>query len=495
MGFDRLAGRAMLEHCSGDFDSTVELLKLSGSRPAAGARRADHLLKFTAPKREAVDIAASATAELLARRCPICLLDDCAAPVALKCGHAFCASCIVRHAMMNDVTRSKRCPCCQGSLDVLDLRPARWAETHAIAVGKPLELVLCERPKASRAAALVGSLNEGAEARLPRGPACSLQSKITLADDAASDSVFEAFFDGLRMAYAACEDSVERKDAESAKSALERVRSAYITRRAPDVSRSEAVPTGKKAPDALEERRYFFYAAADGQHVYLHPLLLNVFLAACGGDAAMLPKKLLLKKVQGLELFEQGAESRKKMPWLAHLQLGVDAHLADVSFDDIFSVEDSASFGWALKLRGALDCDAALKSAVDARTKRLDSQRRSERQSEKRDEARRRASEQKRPQAKKFELRQADFVALRLERDEKLLANLQNDSDDDGEASTDDELRNSPPVGPSFALLVSRGFAAELNCPALGPPPGGGAGPSTSPPPAPAWRVAAARSR
>ena len=55
--------------------------------------------------------------------CAICL-DTPTAPRMTKCGHLYCASCILRHL---DGHRCRRCPLCFESVARVDLRPVRAA--------------------------------------------------------------------------------------------------------------------------------------------------------------------------------------------------------------------------------------------------------------------------------------------------------------------------------------------------------------------------------
>ena len=118
-------------------------------------------------------IAADVVADAI--RCPICLEDEARAPVVTRCGHGFCAACVVRHCT-SDYVRSRKCPCCAAPLSVKDLRPAFLREPAA-------DLVLLERPKSGRRACLADRVSE----RLPStDDRCDLLSKITEATPAAA---------------------------------------------------------------------------------------------------------------------------------------------------------------------------------------------------------------------------------------------------------------------------------------------------------------------
>ncbi|KAL9110928.1 MAG: hypothetical protein Q9227_004543 [Pyrenula ochraceoflavens] len=74
-----------------------------------------------------------ASAQTQAASCPICLSDP-VAPRMAKCGHIFCLPCLIRYMHSTDDTnpipekraRWKKCPICEDSIYISEVRPVRW---------------------------------------------------------------------------------------------------------------------------------------------------------------------------------------------------------------------------------------------------------------------------------------------------------------------------------------------------------------------------------
>ncbi|KAH8095113.1 ubiquitin-like protein transferase [Aureococcus anophagefferens] len=359
------------------------------SPPRGGGRRADHLLRFTsdrdrpskpAPRPKARPHKAfrakgiafeQASAHLLvdAPACSPLVADaDCAPdwadvvaldvfggeyvcldaarmPVAARCGHVFCGPCVVRHAKMDDVSRSARCPCCGGPLRVGDLRPCRVRQRDAppAAAKRAIELVLLRRPRSARA--------PRAHCERDDGDLCEPLGKLTACDGAAFDRAW-ARRRRRRAAAAAADDSVERRDVAVAVEALAAVRAA---------------------------------AASRPRDAFLHPLFLKLLLAAAGGDSDALPRTLTAT-VSHVERVEQTEEARKRFPWAAHVPLGTDFALLDAT-----KIAGDGDDAWAKRCADARRADegldAGLRERADAVRKERDRAKREEKRHAKHGEA------------------------------------------------------------------------------------------------------------
>jgi len=111
--------------------------------------------------------------------CPICL--ECSEdPVSLHCRHVFCRQCICKHVTISAWRGVVRCPCCMGSLNVIDYRALHTGDPGVNRLANPdetrqpdtLERLMrraaSERPGEETVASTSGS-NRRIIAR-PRGP-------------------------------------------------------------------------------------------------------------------------------------------------------------------------------------------------------------------------------------------------------------------------------------------------------------------------------------
>ena len=263
-----------------------------------------------APPWESV-VAADVVADAI--RCPICLEDEARAPVVTRCGHGFCAACVVRHCT-SDYVRSRKCPCCAAPLGVRDLRPAFLREPAA-------DLVLLERPKSCRRACLADRV----AGRLPStDDRCDLLSKVTEATPTAVQAAQQSFRAALADASLRADDEAERAAVAAA--------AAYL-----DVEPVSSNEPSMEEPTE-EAKTYRFYGRKDGSLVFLHPLHLKLLIAAVGG-IENLPEALPDLRVAHAERFEQSPATRKRFPWLAHVPLGSDVTLLDARGDGGFGAE------------------------------------------------------------------------------------------------------------------------------------------------------------
>ena len=246
-------------------------------------------------------------------RCPICLEDEARAPVVTRCGHSFCAACVVRHCT-SDYVRSRKCPCCAAPLSVKDLRPAFLRKPAA-------DLVLLERPKSCRRACLADRV----AGRLPSSnDRCDVLSKLTEATPAAVQAAQQSFREALADASLKADDEAERRAVAAA--------AAYL-----DVEPVSSNEPSMEEPTE-EAKTYRFYGRRDGALVFLHPLHLKLLIAAVGG-IENLPEALPDLRVAHAERFEQSPATRKRFPWLAHVPIGSDVTSIDARGDGGFGSE------------------------------------------------------------------------------------------------------------------------------------------------------------
>jgi hypothetical protein len=104
----------------------------------------------------------------------------------------------------------------------------------------------------------------------------------------------------------------------------------------------EETPSGRLASRPRPARRnlnppspssssYFFYQAASGQHIYLHPLDIKILLSEFGSYARF-PRTLRLK-IQGADEGSMNEELRRRCKYLTHLPTGTDVVFVEVDWE------------------------------------------------------------------------------------------------------------------------------------------------------------------
>ncbi|KAI3620139.1 hypothetical protein CBS9595_002106 [Malassezia furfur] len=305
--------------------------------------------------------------------CPICLSAP-SAPRMTRCGHVFCYACILHYLIVaEDGPRprgvlshrhSKRCPICWDEVHARDLKAVHWidarrtaqtftasylaaqsAEDGGAAPGAPeLTLRLIERPHGT-AFALPRSATWPAAAR-PEGiysfqPDALVFSRVVLAtpelllaslerDVAEIDKEIVAL-----RAYAPDELSVEflRVAREKLGEQMAQVR---VQLEAPPLRRVQAArnavehaaQSAHAAPTQADA--YYFYQAASGQNVFLHPLDVKVLLAHFGAYARF-PDTLRIV-IQHAEEGTMDEQLRRKCKYIAHLPMSSDVTFLEVDW-------------------------------------------------------------------------------------------------------------------------------------------------------------------
>jgi hypothetical protein len=350
-------------------------------------------------------------------RCPICLEDEARAPVVTRCGHGFCAACVVRHCT-SDYVRSRKCPCCAAPLGVRDLRPAFLRKPAA-------DLVLLERPKSGRRACLADRV----AGRLPSSnDRCDLLAKITEATPAAVQAAQRDFRAALADASVKADDEAERRAVAAA--------AAYL-----DVEPVSSNEPSMEEPTE-EAKTYRFYGRRDGALVFLHPLPLKLLIAAVGG-IENLPEALPELRVAHAERFEQSPATRKRFPWLAHVPIGCDVTLLDARGDGGFGSE------FTERCRRAREGDPALRDALAARAKTVRREQERSNRAERRHthNVEKRLAEKAPPRAAPYIQQEGDFAPVEPEITEELQARAE-------------AALGAAPTAMSFANTVARNFAA-----------------------------------
>ncbi|KAI8147314.1 hypothetical protein BJV82DRAFT_664560 [Fennellomyces sp. T-0311] len=108
-------------------------------------------------------------------------------------------------------------------------------------------------------------------------------------------------------------------------------------------------PTQEPSKVKTKSLDYYFYQAADGQHVYLHPLDVRILKHEYGTFERFPPR--LQITVEGVEETTMTEEVRKRFKYLSHLPLACDVTFLEVDLKKLVSTETAKAFNNELKLR------------------------------------------------------------------------------------------------------------------------------------------------
>ncbi|KAG6013639.1 hypothetical protein E4U43_007189 [Claviceps pusilla] len=302
-----------------------------------------------------------ASSESQAASCPICLSEP-VAPRMAKCGHIFCLPCLIRFmnsvseddARIGKVARWKKCPICEDSVYLHDVRPVRFyagQESPLPRVGDDVVLRLMAR-KATSTVALpreggVEVLNSVDDipwhyaanvldySRLMRGTAeymaAQFEEEIAalLKQEKEDETLFGVDSEWSQKAVRAIRAAKEKTDALQSPVSMNPNPHAAATKRSSDAD-------------------FYFYSAPP--HLYLSPLDIRILKAKYGVFSAF--PSTLLPRVEHISTGHVVDDAlRKRTKYLAHLPHGCIISFLECDWTDIVPAEILETFSAEIEKR------------------------------------------------------------------------------------------------------------------------------------------------
>ncbi|CAK8691659.1 unnamed protein product [Clavelina lepadiformis] len=305
--------------------------------------------------------------------CPICLFPPYAARIT-KCGHMFCWPCILHYLALDDKSWRK-CPICHEAVKKEHLKSVNVYEDKSYDVQSVIMMKLMKRFRGS-----ILSLPGRAEESSCEEASYMLDDKLTAWDQrrmkylvTTSSQVLTDIVkkdkEQLEFKLAVETDELERTFIESALEMCSAKENALLQNlqqshdkckvendekcqdeTAEDVKASscsddvindvtyagasqctdEVVKEHNKSLDTATNNThiYYFYQAADGQHIYLHPINIKCLLQQYGSFKNC-PSELSVKILE-LDRYTMNEVLRKRHRYLSHLPLSLEFCIAEV---------------------------------------------------------------------------------------------------------------------------------------------------------------------
>ncbi|KAG5928320.1 hypothetical protein E4U42_000863 [Claviceps africana] len=300
-----------------------------------------------------------ASSESQAASCPICLSEP-VAPRMAKCGHIFCLPCLIRYmnsiseedAKSGKVARWKKCPICEDSVYLHDVRPVRFyagQESPLPRIGDDVVLRLMARKAVSTLALpreggteVLNSVqdipwhyaaNVLDYSRLMRGTAeymaAQFEEEIAalLEQEKEDETLFGVDCEWTQKAVRTIRAAKEKTDA---------LQLPVSTDRNPHSS--------KRSSDA----DFYFYSAPP--HLYLSPLDIRILKAKYGVFSAF--PSTLLPRVEHISTGHVVDDAlRKRTKYLAHLPQGCIISFLECDWTDIVPADILETFSAEIEKR------------------------------------------------------------------------------------------------------------------------------------------------
>lgn len=288
--------------------------------------------------------------------CPICFSPPVAARVT-RCGHVFCAPCILRH-VETYVDRSVRCPLCFAPAKPDDLRSVQFVVSGSVAVGDVVSMSLLKRDGPRGRPCPVDSSEERVFTRLLKSRCIGDVLKREVAElEAALDNC-----DECPMTRAAIHASLE--------SVRERAMS-WPPGQGDDSMNLEAITAIDNDPSAADAGTdvHYFYQSSDGSPLFLHSINFRA-LTYEFGSSDRFPIH-----IQGTVLhmtsYTQTEEIRKRFRFLRHLPLSTTFVIAELNINDELSETTVDAFSEEMAAREAARLEEQRRAqALDMRLQR-----------------------------------------------------------------------------------------------------------------------------
>ncbi|KAG6137217.1 hypothetical protein E4U28_004667 [Claviceps purpurea] len=302
-----------------------------------------------------------ASSESQAASCPICLSEP-VAPRMAKCGHIFCLPCLIR--FMNSVSeddvksgkvaRWKKCPICEDTVYLHDVRPVRFyagQESPLPRVGDDVVLRLMAR-KATSTLALP---REGGAEVLKSGNDVPWHFAANVLD---YSRIMRGTADYMAVQFeeeiaALIEQEKEDEtlfgvDSEWSQRAVRAIRTAKEKTDALQSSTSIHPGSLAEATERSPEADFFFYSAPP--HLYLSPLDIRILKAKYGAFSCF--PSTLLPRVEHISTGHVVDEAlRKRTKYLAHLPHGCIISFLECDWTDIVPAEILDEFSSEIEKR------------------------------------------------------------------------------------------------------------------------------------------------
>ncbi|KAI5927217.1 hypothetical protein F4810DRAFT_350795 [Camillea tinctor] len=327
---------------------------------AAQAVDADKHLEWT----DVLQILASAESQ--STSCPICLCEP-VAPRMARCGHIFCLPCLLRFMNSTDddepnsrrEVRWKKCPICEDSFRLADVRPVSFYYGQESPLPRPGQDVIL-RLMVRDAGSTLALPNEGGTDIVNLGEDIPWHFAANVMDYArimkgTTDYVIQEYdreIEDLRRR--AQEDEVQfgAEEGDWSQRAIRAINTAKEKAKAPE-NKGET-PQQPPPPTSLLKgkhpagQKFYFYAAPP--HLYLSPLDIRI-LKTKYGDFSNFPSTLLprVEHISAGHVVDDAL--RKRAKYLGHLPHGCVINFLECDWTDIIPSEILETFANDLERR------------------------------------------------------------------------------------------------------------------------------------------------
>ncbi|KAI0896700.1 hypothetical protein F4806DRAFT_465432 [Annulohypoxylon nitens] len=302
--------------------------------------------------------------------CPICL-EDPVAPRMARCGHIFCLPCLLR--FMNSTSddepsprkeaRWKKCPICEDSFRLSEVKPVRFYAGQESALPRPGEDVVL-RLMVRDAGSTLALPNEGGPDIVNLGEDVPWHFAANVLDYArimkgTHEYVIEQFneeIEGLRRQAQIDENYFGVEEGDWTQRAIKAINTAKDKIRDPSGEGVQAPPSSAIKAKQPAKQQFHFYSAPP--HLYLSPLDIRI-LKTKFGEFSSFPSTLL-PRVEHISTGHVVDDAlRKRAKYLGHLPHGCVVSFLECDWTDIVPSEILDTFSNDLERRRKVHRDKA----------------------------------------------------------------------------------------------------------------------------------------
>lgn len=313
-----------------------------------------------------------ASAESQSASCPICLSEP-VAPRMAKCGHIFCLSCLI--CFMNSTSgvdepksnrgaRWKKCPICEDSIYLHEVRPVRFYAGQESALPRVGDNVVLRLMARNASSTLALPWEDGAEvlnsgSHVPWHFAANVLDYARLMKGTAEYMVGQFDHEITLLLQQEKEDeTLFGQDGEWTQKAIKAIQAAK-DRLFDGSNEAEAALTQPGPNPSKQPARADFYFYSSPPHLYLSPLDIRI-LKTKYGTFSNFPSTLL-PRVEHISTGHMVDDAlRKRAKYLGHLPRGCVISFLECDWTDIVAAETLESFAGEIERRRKRNRDKAL---------------------------------------------------------------------------------------------------------------------------------------